>query len=48
MKQDDTVVKLTKEEEKVIEYCKERLKCYFILVKIYGHEKTCRILQLYD
>ena len=48
MKQDDVLAKLTKKEKKQIEYCRERLNCYTILVKKYGHEKTCRILQLYD
>ncbi|MGD2066839.1 MAG: hypothetical protein PVI43_06700 [Candidatus Bathyarchaeota archaeon] len=41
-------MKMTKAEKEQIEYCKERLKCYSILIKTYGHERTCRILQLYD
>jgi hypothetical protein len=48
MKQDDVLVKLTKKEKEQIEYCRERLNCYAILTKIYGHEKTCRILHLND
>jgi len=38
----------TKEEEDMIPYCRDRLKCYAILTKTYGHEKACRILSRYD
>ena len=36
------------EEEEMIQYCRDRLECYIILEKRYGHEKACRILSLYD
>jgi len=35
-------------EEDTLEYCRERLKCYIILEEIYGHERACKILRLYD
>ena len=35
-------------DEKIIEYYQDRLKAYIMLEKIYGHERACRILRLYD
>ena len=39
---------MTKEEEEVLQYCRDRLELYIMLEKTYGHEKACRILRLYD
>ena len=36
------------EEEEMLRYCRDRLECYIILEKSYGHERACRILSLYD
>ena len=38
----------TMEEEEMLQYARDRLKCYIELEKIYGYEKACRILSLYD
>ena len=34
--------------EEVLRYCRDRLECYVILEKEYGHGRACRILSLYD
>ena len=39
---------MTREEEAVIQYCRDRLNCYIELEKRYGHEKACKILSLYN
>ena len=39
---------VTKEEEAMIQYCRDRLGLYIMLEKKYGHEKACKILSLYD
>ena len=39
---------MTKEEEGMIQYCRDRLDLYIMLEKEYGHEKACKILSLYD
>ena len=36
------------EEEEILEYVGDRLKCYIELEKKYGHERACRVLRLYD
>ena len=40
--------KAVEKEEEMLQYCRNRLGCYIILEKIYGHERACRILRLYD
>ena len=39
---------MTREEEAMIQYCRDRLDLYIMLEKKYGHEKACKILSLYD
>ena len=35
-------------QEDVLQYCRDRLECYIILEKRYGHERARRMLSLYD
>lgn len=36
------------EEEKMLQYCRDRLKVYILLRPRRTHEKSCRILSLYN
>ena len=48
MKHQNPKLELTKDEEELIQYCRDRVNVYAILQKRHGHEKACRILSLYD